>query len=112
MELRRPSPWSGFWRKHVTGVSGWKPERAENEVKGRIEFLYFIDKLINERKVLQKTQRPDAKLIIANWPRSTSVLPILLPKGSGYLANLDYTMSLLPPNGRIHSKRWDTYGRC
>ena len=68
--------------------------RAKRELESDIQFLYFLDKLINERKALGKTRQPDAKLIIESISEELDpVLPVLLPKGAGYVSSIDYTMS-------------------
>jgi hypothetical protein len=68
--------------------------RAERELESDIQFLYFLDKLLNERKALKETRRPDAKLIIDSISEELNpVLPTLLPKGTGYVSFIDYTMS-------------------
>lgn len=41
-------------------------QRGVNEVHGDIEFLYFLDELFNERKLLSRTSKPDATILIAS----------------------------------------------
>jgi hypothetical protein len=68
--------------------------RAKRELESDIQFLYFLDKVINERKILEKTRRPEAKLIIESISEELDpVLPALLPNGAGYVSSVDYTMS-------------------
>jgi hypothetical protein len=68
--------------------------RARRELESDVQFLYFLDKLLNERRVLEKTRRPDAKLIIESLSEELNpVLPRALPSGAGYVSFVDYTMS-------------------
>lgn len=72
------------------------PGRAEKELKGDIEYLCFLDRLLTERKVLEKTRRPDAKLLVGSLTEELApVLPAILPKGAGNLSFIDYVMSLV-----------------
>ncbi len=41
-------------------------QRGVNEVQGDIELLYFIDELINGRRVLEGSAKPNAKLVIGD----------------------------------------------
>ena len=41
-------------------------QRAVNEVQGDVELLYFIDELFNQRKLLERTRRPDATILVSS----------------------------------------------
>jgi len=41
-------------------------QRGVNEVQGDIEFLYFVDELIHGRRVLERSTKPDAKIVVGN----------------------------------------------
>ena len=56
--------------------------RAARELGGDIEFLYFLDHLFTERKVMAKTKRPEATVMISGVTRELfPLLSTVLPSG-------------------------------
>jgi hypothetical protein len=79
--------------KHRSGYEG-SLERMQNEVKGDIVNLYFLDRLFRDAGVLKDTRRPDMPLIYnAVAEELFPVLGKVLPYGSETLNQVDYTAS-------------------
>jgi hypothetical protein len=78
---------------HRTGYAG-SVERMQNEVKGDIVNLYFLDRLFRDLAVLKDTRRPDMRLIYnAIAEELFPILSKILPHGSETLNQVDYTAS-------------------
>ena len=79
--------------------------RAERELKADVEFLYFVDKLFTEGKLLERLGRTDVEVLLSSV--TEEMYPILgrvLPPNFGVGALIDYNLSLaLPRLDRLSS---------
>jgi hypothetical protein len=69
--------------------------RAERELKANIEFLYFVDKIFTEGKLLERLGRTNVEVLLSSV--TEEMYPILgrvLPGNFGIGAMLDYNLSL------------------
>ena len=72
--------------------------RAERELKADIEFLYFVDKLFVEHRLLERLGRPELPVMM--WEITRELYPVLdrtLPSNFGPTCLIDYNMSLALP---------------
>ena len=72
--------------------------RAERELKADIEFLYFVDRLFTEGRLLERLGRPDVEVLLSSV--TEEMYPILgnvLPPNFGVGALIDYNLSLALP---------------
>ena len=72
--------------------------RAERELKADIEFLYFIDRLFVENRLLERLGKPDLPVMM--WEVTRELYPVLdraLPSNFAPTCLIDYNMSLALP---------------
>lgn len=66
-------------------------ERYQSQIKGDLLFLYMLDKILNDRKLLQQTGKPDAQIGIAGvMPQLAPILTKILPPGATFVQFVDY----------------------
>ena len=77
--------------------------RAERELKADIEFLYFVDRLFAEGRLLERLGRPDVEVLLSSVTEEMyPILGSVLPSNFGVGALIDYNLSLaLPRLGRL-----------
>ena len=86
--------------------------RAERELKADIEFLYFVDKLFAEGKLLERLGRTDVEVLLSSV--TEEMYPILgnvLPPNFGVGALIDYNLSLSLPRLHRLSSLGDGFGK-
>jgi hypothetical protein len=73
------------------GSSPFARERYQNQMKGDLLFLYVLDKILNEEKLLEQTARPHAKIGIAGvMPQLAPLVTRILPPDATFVQFLDY----------------------
>ena len=86
--------------------------RAERELKADIEFLYFVDRLFAEGRLLERLGRPDVEVLLSSV--TEEMYPILgnvLPPNFGVGALIDYNLSLALPRLDRLSALGDGFGK-
>ena len=86
--------------------------RAERELKADVEFLYFVDKLFTEGKLLERLGRTDVEVLLSSV--TEEMYPILgrvLPTNFGVGALIDYNLSLALPRLDRLSSLGDGFGK-
>ena len=86
--------------------------RAERELKADIEFLYFVDRLFAEGRLLERLGRPDVEVLLSSV--TEEMYPILgnvLPQNFGVGALIDYNLSLALPRLDRLSALGDGFGK-
>ena len=79
--------------------------RAERELKADVEFLYFVDKLFTEGRLLERLGRTDVEVLLSSVTEEMyPMLGRVLPPNFGVGALIDYNLSLaLPRLDRLSS---------
>ena len=86
--------------------------RAERELKADIEFLYFVDKLFDEGKLLERLGRPDVEVLLSSVTEEMyPILGSVLPPNFGVGALIDYNLSLSLPRLHRLSSLGDGFGK-
>ena len=86
--------------------------RAERELKADVEFLYFVDKLFTEGRLLERLGRTDVEVLLSSV--TEEMYPILgrvLPTNFGVGALIDYNLSLALPRLDRLSALGDGFGK-
>ena len=86
--------------------------RAERELKADIEFLYFVDRLFTEGRLLERLGRTDVEVLLSSV--TEEMYPILgrvLPPNFGVGALIDYNLSLALPRLDRLSALGDGFGK-
>ena len=69
--------------------------RAEGELKADVEFLYFVDKLFTESRLLERLGRSDLQVILSPVTEELyAIIDRVLPKGFGTNSVIDYNLTL------------------
>ena len=86
--------------------------RAERELKADVEFLYFVDKLFTEGRLLERLGRTDVEVLLSSVTEEMyPVLGRVLPPNFGVGALIDYNLSLALPRLDRLSSLGDGFGK-
>ena len=86
--------------------------RAERELKADVEFLYFVDKLFTEGKLLERLGRTDVEVLLSSVTEEMyPILGSVLPPNFGVGALIDYNLSLALPRLDRLSALGDGFGK-
>ena len=86
--------------------------RAERELKADVEFLYFVDRLFTEGKLLERLGRTDVEVLLSSVTEEMyPVLGNVLPANFGVGALIDYNLSLALPRLDRLSALGDGFGK-
>ena len=86
--------------------------RAERELKADIEFLYFVDRLFAEGRLLERLGRPDVEVLLSSVTEEMyPILGSVLPPNFGVGALIDYNLSLALPRLDRLSSLGDGFGK-
>lgn len=78
-------------RRRTTYAAG---ERGESELKGDIATVYFLDRVLRERRILKREGKEDLRLVYTNVSEELyPFLPQLMPPRSELQVLVDYTAS-------------------
>ena len=86
--------------------------RAERELKADIEFLYLVDRLFTEGRLLERLGRPDVEVLLSSVTEEMyPILGSVLPPNFGVGALIDYNLSLALPRLDRLSSLGDGFGK-
>ena len=86
--------------------------RAERELKADVEFLYFVDKLFTEGRLLERLGRTDVEVLLSSVTEEMyPMLGRVLPPNFGVGALIDYNLSLALPRLDRLSALGDGFGK-
>lgn len=81
--------WDRELQNHAS--SPFDSQRYQNQMKADLLFLYALDKILNERRLLASTVKPHAAIGVAGvMPQLAPIVVKMLPKHSTFVQFLDY----------------------